>query len=198
MYGRNVRHMRVQSKLSTFGHAVEVRIVAEHLSESEAFASESRLIKFWRDTGTDLVNLTDGGEGVSNPSPETRARMRAAKVGRRLTDQHKEKVLKMLLSVHADPVLYAKMRAASAAGQRTPEARAKRSAASKALVRTEQHCARISASKTGLKCSPEHAAKNRVASLGRKQPQEEIERRRIGLIAAWKRRKDSMHSRKEK
>lgn len=41
-----------------------------------------RLIKYFKALGCKLVNLTDGGEGSSNPSAETRERMSKAKLGK--------------------------------------------------------------------------------------------------------------------
>jgi hypothetical protein len=48
------------------------------LTEAEAFELERIFIKaMGREPNGPLVNLTDGGEGAANPSPETRAKMRA-------------------------------------------------------------------------------------------------------------------------
>ena len=57
-------------------------ILKENLSEEDAFAHEKEMIKFYgrKDLGTGiLMNWTDGGEGPSNPSPETRKRMMESK-----------------------------------------------------------------------------------------------------------------------
>ena len=56
----------------------KIIILKENLSEQEAFAYEKELIKFYgrKDLGTGiLMNWTDGGEGTSNPSQETRRRI---------------------------------------------------------------------------------------------------------------------------
>lgn len=52
------------------GHSIEV--VQDHMSESDAFLLEMWLIAKFKNDGIKLVNLTDGGEGVSgNESCET-------------------------------------------------------------------------------------------------------------------------------
>ncbi len=57
------------------GAEFPVVIIRENLSEEEAFKIEIALIKAIGriENGGPLVNLTDGGEGVSNPSSATRA-----------------------------------------------------------------------------------------------------------------------------
>lgn len=73
--GRNIHHQRIQAKLARLGMCVEVRLVADCLTETEAFDLEIERIAFWRDQGISLSNLTDGGEGLSNPAIEVRAKM---------------------------------------------------------------------------------------------------------------------------
>ncbi|HEY8126128.1 MAG TPA: NUMOD3 domain-containing DNA-binding protein [Methylocystis sp.] len=63
--GRNRHYRNVVAKLSREGFEVDVRIVAEGLSEEEAFALEVQRIAHWRALGAPLTNLTDGGEGAS-------------------------------------------------------------------------------------------------------------------------------------
>lgn len=97
MKGRqNRHHASIVSKLTANGLCVDVRIVASDLSEDQAFAKERELIAFYgRDS---LTNMSDGGEGLSNPSAETRAKMsKAAKghkrrLGVRLSDEAKAKI----------------------------------------------------------------------------------------------------------
>lgn len=80
-HNRNRFHKFIQAKLSRLGTAVEVRIVFNGLSESEAFTLERERIAFWRADGADLANWTDGGEGPSGykQSPEHRRKRGAAK-----------------------------------------------------------------------------------------------------------------------
>lgn len=70
-----------------------VEIVAHNLTEKEALNYERVLISALREQYPDtLCNLTDGGDGVYNPSEETRAKQRAAKLGRTLSEEHKQKI----------------------------------------------------------------------------------------------------------
>lgn len=76
-----------RATVSCEGHrppCVDDIIIQEHQSETDAFEAEKFLIAYYgrKDLGTGLLrNLTDGGDGVSNPSSTTRARMRQAKLG---------------------------------------------------------------------------------------------------------------------
>ena len=65
MARRNLHHRAIQTKLHKLGMAVEVRIVAEGLSEEQAFEIEKYRIQMWRDLGIDLANKSEGGEGNS-------------------------------------------------------------------------------------------------------------------------------------
>ncbi|MDE2104494.1 MAG: GIY-YIG nuclease family protein [Patescibacteria group bacterium] len=179
LYGRNTHHTAIQLKLSRLGLCVEIRLVATELTESMAFELERERIAFWRANGNDLANFTDGGEGGSNPRPETRELMRKAKLGRKLSDEHKAKIGEASRRVAQDPEYRAKLGEAISAACARPEVKAKRSASQKKRVRTKEHYEKVSAALTGRKLSPEHAEKARNASKGRKQSLDEIERRRV-------------------
>lgn len=77
MKDRNRHHKAIMAKVSREGFAVEVKIVASGLSEQEALNIEIERIKFWRSTGADLANITNGGEGVSGlkHSEETKRKL---------------------------------------------------------------------------------------------------------------------------
>lgn len=53
---------------------------------------EKRFIQVFRAVGMNLVNSTDGGDGGRNPSPETRAKMRLAKIGKTLSSEIRAKM----------------------------------------------------------------------------------------------------------
>lgn len=56
-------------------HGLRVMQLARWKTEQEAFDHEKFLIWCFKDMGLTLVNMTDGGEGLSNPSLETRKKM---------------------------------------------------------------------------------------------------------------------------
>lgn len=60
-------------------HGFTVHIVKEGLSEEDAFKLEAQIISEYG--RLNLCNMSDGGEGISNPSDETREKMRVAKIG---------------------------------------------------------------------------------------------------------------------
>lgn len=70
---RNCHHMAVVSKLTSLGYSVDIRIIAQQLSHDEAIAMEIEKIAFY---GIDnLTNMTEGGDGMANPTAETRAKI---------------------------------------------------------------------------------------------------------------------------
>lgn len=79
--GRNSHWNNIVSKLERLGSGYEVKLVAVGLNENDAFYLEKERIMFWRDI-VDLSNMTDGGEGISNPSKEVREKLSRAKIGK--------------------------------------------------------------------------------------------------------------------
>jgi hypothetical protein len=79
--GRNRHHRNIVAKYGRKNIIVEVMPCA---SEAEAFLREQLAIKALRASGVRLCNQSDGGEGASGAirSPETRAKMAAAKIGK--------------------------------------------------------------------------------------------------------------------
>jgi hypothetical protein len=88
-------------------HGLNIMLLAKWKTEQEAFEHEKFLIWCFRDMGMQLVNMTDGGEGLSNPSAETRkkmstqnamkrpevsAKISAARKGKLLSTEHKKKL----------------------------------------------------------------------------------------------------------
>lgn len=90
MKSRTAFHKAIQDKVYRIGSAVEVRIVASGLTETEAFALECERIALWRSDGADLANLTDGGEGRAGAivGAETREKLRKAHLGKPKSAEH--------------------------------------------------------------------------------------------------------------
>jgi len=72
-------------------------ILHEGLDWGKACKIERELISFYgrKDLGTGILrNMTNGGEGAPNPSKETRAKISKSGTGRKLSNVHKQKLLK--------------------------------------------------------------------------------------------------------
>ena len=117
---RNKHHQAIMLKMSRIGSSVEVRIVADGLDENRAFEIEKERIKFWRNAGIDIVNLTDGGDGTSGfkYSEESRAKMAHAKRNmpqeqrdkiaektRNMPQEQRDKIAQKIRLVHANMTL---------------------------------------------------------------------------------------------
>jgi len=77
--GKNKRIFEDHGKIAVPKNPLYIQIIKENISESEAFVLEIELIKKYgrKDNGTGILhNKTDGGEGLSNPSQETREKMK--------------------------------------------------------------------------------------------------------------------------
>lgn len=125
-------------------------------SEDIAFDLEVGLIKCFRRIGVKLVNLTDGGEGVSGftPSLETRAKMSVSSKASRTME------------------VRAKISATSKGRKRSPEFCAKISAAKNGKKRPPEFCEKMSISLRGKIMSEETRNKISQTSKGRKKSPE--------------------------
>lgn len=89
--GRNSHWTNIVNKLERIGSGYEVRLVATGLSEPEAFELERERISFWKDI-VDLANMSDGGEGLANPSEDVRLKISAAHTGKIVSDKTRNKL----------------------------------------------------------------------------------------------------------
>ncbi len=71
-------------------HGVEVDVVFDNLSEADALQAEKDIILEFRYFGHPLVNMTNGGEGMSGhkPSAETRAKRSKSLKGKKFSESH--------------------------------------------------------------------------------------------------------------
>lgn len=90
---RSARHKRVLAK---YGKAnIHIKLW-DFKTDEAAFAAEVFLIKLMRQSGIRLVNMTDGGEGMCNPTEETRRKKSEAMRGRKYTEEHKRRISEAL------------------------------------------------------------------------------------------------------
>lgn len=81
----------------------EVQIAARWKDESEAFEHEKFLIKCLRETGRNLVNLSDGGEGVSGIKYSVEERARSSERARQLMScPERRKIISKKLKGHSN------------------------------------------------------------------------------------------------
>lgn len=135
----------------------KICIIKSDLLESEAHALEISLIKLYgrKDLGTGiLINLTDGGEGMSNPSLETRKKLANAKRNESAETKRKRSIA-------------AKNRPAR---KTKDETRLKISNANKGLIRSDEAKKKMSDAKIGKKRSAESIAKSKAGLIGKKKP----------------------------
>jgi len=70
---RNRHHMAITSKLTSLGFCVDVRVVVDQISEETALNLEiDRIAMYGMEN---LSNMTSGGDGLRNPSKETREKI---------------------------------------------------------------------------------------------------------------------------
>lgn len=62
-------------KLLREGYDFEIIPTKFYLTEEEAYEDEPNVIQWYKDRNCNLCNATEGGEGLRNPSPETRVKM---------------------------------------------------------------------------------------------------------------------------
>lgn len=86
-YGRNLHHQAIAKKLSLLDLKIDVKIVARFDTAAEAFSYEMERIAHWLSLGMELVNRTAGGDGLRDPSIETRARISAWHKGRKPSEE---------------------------------------------------------------------------------------------------------------
>ena len=152
--GRNVYWRRVVDK-----HGYIVKKIAENLDEDLAFLTEVERIDQLRRIGIELVNMTDGGEGVSG-LPEATLIKRGKYISAALNKPDvKEKKTNSLKMAWADPERKAAWSIAIKKSMSTPEYKAKRSIVAKRVNNDPIVKAKIIASRKTIWSITEKRAK---------------------------------------
>lgn len=161
---KRARVHRVPARLAARSHknswikallaaGLDYEVVVLEADPGDLQGAERFWIAYGRACGWPLTNMTDGGDGVLNPSADTRARRAQALRGRRLSPTHRSRI------------------AAALRGRaKSREAVAKTAAALRGKKRSPESVRRQFASRAGYRHTPETIAKIRASNLGQKRP----------------------------
>lgn len=128
-----------------------VNLVAHDLDEEFALLLEIETIDKLRRVGAALVNITDGGDGVSGlrHTPASRLKMALSQIGKKQSKEHIAKVIEARRGYVV-----------------SEETRRKLSAANRGMKMTDEQRLKLSLSKRGSKLSDSHKKAISKASLG--------------------------------
>jgi hypothetical protein len=183
--GERLDHHRSRwiAKLRRLGLAPSIELVQE-VPGAWANDAERYWIAYYRAAGCSLINGTSGGDGMANPSPETRAKIGAAnrarivsaetraklsatRKGRHLSPETRAKLSATRKGRKVTPETRAKLRAVDPMSRNTPEHRAKVTTANRARIVSTETRAKLSATQKGRPRTSEHRAKLSTALRGR-------------------------------
>ena len=145
-------------------HGYIVQIIGYFKTDDEALSAEIELIASYRSLFAPLVNLTNGGEGVSGhkQSKEHIEKLVATRKGRKHSEEAKKKISEA-----------GKGRIVTVAQREMMRERALKQKRNKL---SDDHKQKLKASRTGKANSPEHREKIRMAKLGHSVSQETREK----------------------
>lgn len=89
--GRDRRHLYNAMR----AHGIDrftLEVVSHHTTDEEAYAAEKAHVARLISEGVELYNANEGGEGMSNPSEETRAKMSRSQRGKKHTIEHNARI----------------------------------------------------------------------------------------------------------
>lgn len=191
---RNMRHKHIVGYLRKIGLEPEVRIISTGMTEQESLDLEIIWIRFWRDQGAILANVTDGGEGVtgSTHSEETKALIRekrAQQERRPCSPETREKIAATQRGRKKGPN---PEHSARLKGRKlSEEHRRKIGEAGKGRIVSEETRARTAASNRGQKRDEATRLLLRLSHLGKTQSEETRARKSASLRLAWAKRKEA-------
>lgn len=149
----------------------KIIFIKENLDEYEAIDLEKRMIRWYgrKDLGTGILrNLTDGGDGIVNISEDTRRKMSEAHKGKKLSEEHRNIVIKTLRNTKGISFSEEHRRKISEAKKNmSEETRRKMSEAKKGKPFSEEHRRKIGEGGKGRIFSEESRRKMSEAALAR-------------------------------
>ena len=174
------KNSHLQRAYDAYGSDVFLFGILEHVEYVGDLLSREQYYIDTLDPEYNIARVAGSNLGTKT-SPETRAKMRAA----RLANEQMLEQMEKLAADRRGKKLSAEHRATISANQtgrkKTPETVARLSAAHLGKKKTPEHSANIRAAKLGTKHTPEANEKNRAAHLGKKQSPELVEKRVSGL-----------------
>jgi len=148
-----------------YDNKVIATVLENGLSWEEACKKEVLLIAEYKSKGHELLNLTDGGEGLFNPSSETRRKISLTHKGKVLSEETREKIAAHNRGLSHSEETKKKM----------SESHRGKPAWNKNKQISESHRQNIVNSLKGRTVSQETKDKIRESNLGQKRSQEAID-----------------------
>lgn len=97
----NRHHRNIVNKLRAAGLKLEVRIVADAITDDEAYALEAERISYWKAKGVKLTNVYPGGGGLQSGfkrTHESRRKQSTTTKGRKLSEAHRQTIIDRMQS----------------------------------------------------------------------------------------------------
>jgi len=180
--GRGARCRKTSSRNSYWRNTVakcggfKAQIIAGGLSEIEAFKFEKLMIaQIKAQTSFNLTNLNDGGKGGSNPSEETRAKIKLINLGRKHTPEFCERQRQIMLG-----------------NVMSAETKEKLSASLKGRTKSKEHVEKVSKALLGKKHTKEAKDKMSKAKKGKSPPNKGVpwsDETRAKIAKIWEERR---------
>ena len=161
--GQGKRRYQTDGKPCSKPPKDRIIFLKQNLTEEEAFKHEIYMIAVFgrKDLGTGILhNRSDGGEGPSNPSEETRKKMRENRIGKTSSEQSRNKMSESRRG--SKNHFYGK--------QHTEETKAKLKEANIGKTLSEEIKTKIGKSNTGRILSDQTRENIRQSKLGEKNP----------------------------
>lgn len=191
-FRRNFHHSNVVRLLARLGMCVEVRLVQSGMSELAALDLEKARIAFWRSSGVDLTNYTDGGEGVSGLRHSEKTRALISEKRKKQSIIHSEETKRKIGDANRIAMTGKKNPEHSARmmGRKlSDDHKAAISRGGKGRVDSEETRKKRANSNMGKKRSPEARANMRAAHLGKPLSEEHKRNMSAAQLARWARQK---------